>query len=335
MVLESLRREPQVVGAAPYVMSQGLLTTGGAVKGVMIRGIDPAQENQVTDFAQAMVAGKLQQLKPGEFGLVLGQNLADELGVTVGDKLSLITPQGSLTPAGLMPRLKQFSVVGLFRLDMYEYDSGLALLHLNDSQKLFRMADGVSGVRVKLRDLFDAPRFASELVLPTANAYVRDWTRSHSNYFEAVALEKRMMFIILTIIVMVAAFNLVSTLVMTVTDKQADIAILRTMGATPGLIQRIFLVQGCIIGVVGTALGVLGGLLIAWNIDVIVPFIEKLVGQSLIPGAVYMITQLPAEVHIADVLSISVTTLLMSFFMTLYPSWRAARVAPAEALRYE
>lgn len=335
-VLDEIERKPEVVGSAPYVESQGLLSARGKVKGVIVRGIDPEREGQVADFATHMRAGKLGALKPGEFGVVIGSAMAEELGVQPGDHLTLITPHGQVSPAGLMPRLKQFTVVGIFRMDMYQYDSGLALVHLRDGQKLFRLGEDVSGIRLKLADLFDAPRFTASLQIDTpTQAYVNDWTHSHANYFQAVELEKRMMFIILTVIVIVAAFNLVSTLVMVVTDKQADIAILRTMGATPGAIMRIFLIQGCIVGLLGTGLGVALGLGVAFNIDVIVPFIEGIVGRKLIPGEIYVITQLPAEVRWADVINITVVSLAMSFLMTLYPSWRAARVMPAEALRYE
>ena len=335
-LLAELEKKPGVVGSAAYVESQGLLSAAGKVKGVMVRGIDPAREGQVADFASHMVAGRLNALQGGGFGVVIGRAMADELGVAVGGKLTLITPQGQMSPAGLLPRLKQFTVVGIFRMDMYEYDSGLALLHMQDAQKLFRLGEDVSGIRLKLKDLFEAPYFVQTLQVNTPTpAFVNDWTRSHANYFQAVALEKRMMFIILTVIVMVAAFNLVSTLVMVVTDKQSDIAILRTMGATPGAIMRIFLIQGCIVGLLGTAMGVILGLCVALNIDVIVPFIENLIGSRLLPGDIYVITKLPAEVQWNDVLHITGVSLVLSFLMTLYPSWRAARVLPAEALRYE
>lgn len=335
-VLAEMEKHPEVVGSAPYVQSQGLLSAGGNVKGVMVRAIDPLREGQVADFASKMEQGRLDALKAGEFGIVIGRALAADLGVVPGDSVTLITPQGQVSPAGLMPRLKQFRVVGIFRMDMHEYDAGLALLHLKDGQKLFRLGEDVSGIRLKLRDLFEAPYFAASLQISTpTRAWVTDWTHSHANYFQAVELEKRMMFIILTVIVVVAAFNLVSTLVMVVTDKQADIAILRTMGATPGAIMRIFLIQGSVIGVLGTLLGVGLGLTVAFNIDVIVPFIESVVGRRLLPGDIYLITHLPAEVRWSDVSQITGVSLLMSFLMTLYPSYSAARVLPAEALRYE
>lgn len=335
-LLKELQQKPGVVGSAAYVQSQGLLSANGSVKGAIIRGIDPVREGQVADFYKHMSRGQLTDLKPGTFGIVIGNSLANDLNVAVGEKITLITPQGQVSPAGILPRLKQFTVVGIFKMDMYEYDSGLALISLPDGQKLFKLGDDVSGIRLKLKDLFDAPRFVATLKVETpTQAFVNDWTHSHANYFEAVALEKRMMFIILTVIVMVAAFNLVSTLVMVVTDKQSDIAILRTMGATPGAILRIFLIQGTFIGLVGTALGTLFGLSVALNIDVIVPFIESIVGQKLLPGEIYLISKLPAEVQWTDVFHITMVSLIMSFLMTIYPSWRAARVQPAEALRYE
>lgn len=335
-LLSELQQKPGVIGSAAYVESQGLMSANGSVKGAIVRGIDPVREGQVADFSKHMKQGLLTNLQPGTFGIVIGRSLADDLNVGMGDKVTLITPQGQVSPAGLLPRLKQFTVVGIFKMDMYEYDSGLALISLQDGQKLFKLGEDVSGIRLKLKDLFDAPRFVATLKVNTpTQAFVNDWTHSHANYFEAVALEKRMMFIILTVIVMVAAFNLVSTLVMVVTDKQSDIAILRTMGATPGAIMRIFLIQGTIIGLLGTALGVFGGVSVALNIDVIVPFIERIVGQRLLPGEIYLITKLPAEVQWIDVLHITVVSLVMSLIMTLYPSWRAARIQPAEALRYE
>ena len=335
-VMAEVKVKPEVVATAPYVLSQGLLSSHGQVKGVLIRGIDPVLEAGVSGLGSHMVEGRLTDLHAGDFGIVIGNALASELSVGLGDKITLITPQGQMSPAGLLPRLKQFTVAGIFNMDMYQYDSGYAFIQLNDGQKLFRLDDDVSGIQLKLKDLFDAPRFHANLTLHTdTSAFATDWTESNANYFHAVEVEKRMMFIILTVIVIVAAFNLVSTLVMVVTDKQADIAILRTMGATPGSIMRIFLIQGSLVGVVGTALGVMFGLAVAFNIDVIVPAIEHVLGQNLLPKEIYIISTLPSEVEWHDVWQISLVSLTMSLLMTLYPSWRAAAVQPAEALRYE
>ncbi|MFO1381775.1 MAG: lipoprotein-releasing ABC transporter permease subunit [Chitinivorax sp.] len=335
-IAAQLPKFADVRASAPYVMGQGLLTFDSNVKGVLIRGILPQEEQKVADIHSHMLAGKLTDLHAGEFGIVLGAVLARELGVGLGDKVTLVTPQGQVTPAGMMPRLKQFRVVGVFRIDMHEYDSGLALIQMNDAQRLFRLGDQVSGLRLKLSDVMLAPKVTHDLIYGLkADAYISDWTQQHANYFRAVQIEKRMMFIILTLIIAVAAFNLVSTLVMTVTDKQADIAILRTLGASPASIMKIFVVQGALVGFIGTALGVVSGIVVALNIDVIVPAIERLIGTHILSGEVYMITQLPSDLQWADVSSIGVVSLVLSLLATLYPSWRAARINPAEALRYE
>ncbi len=329
------RQTEHVVATAPYVYGQGLLTNGEQVKGVLVRGIDPAQEGGVNDVAQKLVVGNLDVLMPGEFRVVLGWQLANDLGVRVGDKVTLITPQGQVTPAGMIPRLKQFTVAGIFRAEYYPYDSGLALLHMGDAQKLFRMGDMVSGVRVKLDDLNYARFVSHALTSKMPDAYVSDWTQENPSYFRAVEIEKRMMFIILTLIVAVAAFNLVSTLVMVVTDKQADIAILRTLGASPGSIMKIFMVQGAISGCIGTLSGVAGGTLIAVNLNVIVPAIEHFFGTRFLPADVYLISEMPSKVLLSDVTSIGLIALVLAFTATLFPSWQASRVNPAEALRYE
>ena len=335
-IAAQLPKFADVRASAPYVMGQGLLTFDSNVKGVLIRGILPQEEQKVADIHSHMLAGKLTDLHAGEFGIVLGAVLARELGVGLGDKVTLVTPQGQVTPAGMMPRLKQFRVVGVFRIDMHEYDSGLALIQMNDAQRLFRLGDQVSGLRLKLSDVMLAPKVTHDLIYGLkADAYISDWTQQHANYFRAVQIEKRMMFIILTLIIAVAAFNLVSTLVMTVTDKQADIAILRTLGASPASIMKIFVVQGALVGFIGTALGVVSGIVVALNIDVIVPAIERLIGTHILSGEVYMITQLPSDLQWADVSSIGEVSLVLSLLATLYPSWRAARINPAEALRYE
>jgi lipoprotein-releasing system permease protein len=327
---------PQVTAAAPFVNGQGLLMLGSSVRGVVIRGIEPELEQKVVDIGLHMVAGTLDSLVSGEFGIVLGTGLARALGATVGDKVTLIAPQGLVTPAGILPRLKQFTVTGIFRIDYSEYDSGLALIHLVDAQKLYGMGDAVSGVRLKLKDLFQSREVTRDLFTRLrGDLYISDWTRSNANYFRAVQIEKTMMFIILLLIVLVAAFNSVSTLVMAVTDKLADIAILRTLGASPGGIMKIFIVQGAIIGLLGTFLGVASGIPTALNIDVIVPFLERLFGIQFLSSEVYYITELPSDLQRGDVIAITLVSLVLSFIATLYPSWRAARVNPAEALRYE
>jgi len=281
-------------------------------------------------------AGHMADLKPGEFGIILGSALAQSLDVNVGDKVVLITPQGNVTPVGVMPRVKQFTVVGIFQSGVFEYDSGLALIHLQDAQKLTRMGEAVTGIRLKLSDLFLAPLVAKRLESRLGpQYYVSDWSQSHANFFRAVAIEKKMMFLILLLIVTVAAFNIVSTLVMAVTDKQSDIAILRTLGARPGSIMKIFVIQGSSIGVLGTLIGITLGVLLALNLETVVPILEKLFGFNLFPADVYQLSQLPSELSWHDVGLIGIASLLISVLATLYPSWRASRLNPAESLRYE
>lgn len=334
-VLTSVRQHPEVVGAAPYVGAQALLARGEDMKGAIVRGIDPAQEPQVADLAKDLAQTSLPRLVPGEFGVILGGELARSLGVGMGDTVTLIAPSGQVTPAGVVPRVRQMNVVGTFDSGHYEYDSGLALLHVEDAARIFRV-EGPTGVRIKIRDLHQAREVAISLAgqLPEG-MLVKDWTRQNRTWFAAVQLEKRMMFIILTLIVAVAAFNLVSTLVMTVTDKRADIAILRTLGASPKSIMGVFMVQGAMVGVIGTGLGLLLGLGIAFNIDTIVPALERALGASFLPQDVYLISRMPSDPQRADILPIAVISLILSFVATIYPSWRASRVNPAEALRYE
>lgn len=332
---------PEVRGSAPYINAQALLAAGSETKGALVRGLLPAEEGKVAEFGHKMIVGELADLKSGEWGLILGADLAMALGVNRGDKVAVIAPQGVVTPAGMVPRIKQFTVAGIFRMGMYEYDAGLALMHLNDAQKLYRMGGTddvglVSGLRVKLADMERAPWVTRELARTLqGDYYLSDWTMSHQNFFQAVQIEKRMMFIILTLIVAVAAFNIVSTLVMAVTDKQADIAILRTLGASPGSIMAVFMVQGSLIGVIGTVLGIVTGVLLAINVETVVPWIERAVGMDLFPADVYYISELPSRLHWGDVWTIGGVALVLAFLATLYPSWRAANVQPAEALRYE
>ncbi len=328
-------RHPQVRGAAPFVDGQAMVTRNDTVRGVVVRGILPTEEPKVSAVASQVVQGSLQSLAPGEFNIVIGSALARSLGIHLGDKLTLIAPQGQVTPAGVLPRLKQFNVTGIFEAGHYEFDSSLAFIHLEDGERMFRLA-GPSGLRLKLADMQRAPEVAADLsVQLKGDLYLRDWSQQNRNWFAAVQTEKRMMFIILTLIIAVAAFNLVSTLVMTVTDKQADIAILRTLGASPSSIMRIFIIQGALVGLIGTAIGVSFGVLIALNIDVIVPFIESLLGVQFLPRDIYLISALPSDLRWPDVGRIGGMAVLLAFLATLYPSWSAARVRPAEALRYE
>ena len=316
--------------------AQALLSNGTAVRGVFVRGVLPELEDKVADFGTHMRAGRLTDLKAGEFGIVLGVGLARALQLRPGDRVTVIAPQGQVTPAGLMPRLKQFTVTGIFSLDHNEFDSALALVHMEDAQVMYRLGSSVTGVRLKVRNLDDAPRIASELAsVIKSDAHLSDWTQQNVNYFRAIQIEKRMMFIILTLIIAVAAFNLVSTLVMAVTDKHPDIAILRTLGASPASIMKIFVVQGAVIGIVGTALGVAAGIFLALNIDVVVPAVERAFNFQILSRDVYYISELPSDLHWRDVWSVALVSLLLAFVATIYPSWRASRVNPAEALRYE
>ncbi|NIC40302.1 lipoprotein-releasing ABC transporter permease subunit [Aquabacterium sp. A08] len=333
--LQEAQAHPAVVGAAPFIAAQGLLARGEDMKGALVRGIDPALEPQVTELAAELADTVLPRLVPGQYGVVLGGALARSLGVTTGDAVTLIAPSGQLTPAGVVPRLRQMTVVGLFDSGHYEYDSTLALLHQDDAARIFRL-EGPTGVRLKIRDLHAAREVAVELAARlSGDLLVRDWTRQNRTWFAAVQLEKRMMFIILTLIVAVAAFNLVSTLVMTVTDKRADIAILRTLGASPGSIMAVFVVQGALVGVIGTGAGLLLGLGVAFHIDTLVPALESLLGASFLPQDIYLISRMPSDPQRADILPIGLISLALAFLATLYPSWRASRVNPAEALRYE
>ena len=334
-VLQTVTGHPSVVAAAPFIATQALLARGEDMKGVIVRGIDPALEPGVTDLSPGVNNTALSHLKSGEFGVVLGIDLARMLGLRVGDPVTLVAPSGQVTPAGVVPRLKQMTLVGTFSSGHYEYDSALALLHVDDAARIFRL-EGPSGVRLKLRDLHEARQVAQALaLLLPPEVLVRDWTQQNRTWFAAVQVEKRMMFIILTLIVAVAAFNLVSTLVMTVTDKRADIAILRTLGASPASIMGVFVVQGAMVGVIGTLFGLGLGLLVAFNIDVIVPALESLFHASFLPKDIYLISHMPSDPQSGDIVPIALIALLLAFAATLYPSWRASQVNPAEALRYE
>jgi lipoprotein-releasing system permease protein len=326
----------QVTGVAPYVRGEVMLTQGSKVSGAVARGILPEDEPAVSTVGEHMRAGRLADLQAGEYRIILGSELAYSLGARLGDDITMVTPQANYSPAGVLPRLRRFKVVGIFEVGMYEYDRGVALVHMADAARLFKLDDAVSGVRLKLEDLFQAPRVSRELAEQLGGGVrVEDWTRQHANFFRAVQTEKRVMFVILTLIVAVAAFNIVSTLVMVVTDKQADIAILRTLGATPAVILRIFMIQGAMIGVLGTLLGVAGGVALALNVETLVPRIEKAFGIQFMPADVYYISDLPSRLNWNDVWHIGMVAFLLSFLATWYPAWRASRTQPAEALRYE
>ena len=333
--MQEAKRNPKVLGAAPFVSAQGLLARGEDMKATLVRGIDPAREAQVTELGLSLGQAGLSRLVSGEFGIILGGELARSLGVRENDKVTLISPSGQITPAGVVPRLKQMTVVGTFDSGHFEYDSALALLHMDDAARIYRL-EGPTGVRLKLRDLHQARTVAAELVKTlTGDVVIRDWTRQNRTWFAAVQVEKTMMSIILTLIVAVAAFNLVSTLVMTVTDKRADIAILRTLGASPRSIMGIFVVQGAMVGVIGTLAGLTLGLGVAFNIDVIVPALEHVFNASFLPKDIYLISRMPSDPQRGDIVPIALISLVLAFLATIYPSWRASRVNPAEALRYE
>ncbi len=338
LTIKEISSHPEVKGAAPFIAAQALMARGEEMRGVMVRGIDPQLEPSVSDLGekeQKVQDSVLKLLKPGEFSIVLGYALANQLGVQLNDKVTLMLPGGQLTPAGTLPRMKQLTVVGVFDSGHYEFDSSLAMIHLEDAQKLYRV-DGPTGIRVKLHNLHIARDFAPILEASLSDGLVaRDWTRQNKSWFAAVQVEKRMMSIILTLIVAVAAFNLVSTLVMTVTDKTSDIAILRTLGASPKSIMAIFVVQGAVIGVVGTAIGLFLGLLIAFNVGTIVSIIEALFQVSFLPRDIYLLSRMPSDPQFADIYPVILISLVLAFIATIYPSWRASRLNPAHALRYD
>lgn len=335
-VAEAAQAHPRVTGVAPYVRAQAMLIHGTGVSGTLIRGVLPEDEPQVSDLVSNMTAGRLDALEDGGYGIVLGKALARALGAIVGDRVTLIAPQARVTPAGVLPRLRRFTVVGIFEVGMQEHDAGLALIHMGDAARLFRLQDQVSGVRLRLDDMLRAPWVSRELARALPGSYwVTDWTQHHVNLFRAIKTEKTVMFVILTLIVLVAAFNIISMLIMVVTDKESDIAILRTLGATPFTVMGIFMVQGMVIGVVGTLAGAMLGVLVASNVETIVSAIEAFFNTKFLPPDVYYISDVPSDMHWIDVARISVVALLLSLIATLYPAWRASRTQPAEALRYE
>lgn len=332
---ELKKQQPEIIGAAPFLRGQGLLTSGTNVRGVQLNGIDPETDSQVSDVAKNMKIGQLSDLKPGEFKIILGTDLARMLGVIPGEKVNVMVPQGQFTPAGTMPRMRQFTVAGVFISGHYEFDSAMSFINLTDAEKLMR-TQTPGGIRLKLSNMQDAPRVAAELnnQMPPG-LLATDWSRQNRTWFEAVQVEKRMMGIILFLIVLVGAFGLVSSLVMTVNSKRSDIAILRTQGATRGSIMRIFMVQGAFIGTAGVLIGVGVGLLIASNVDSIVGAIEQLFGVQFLPKEIYFISAMPSDPRASDVIPIAVFSFLLALAATVYPSWRAANIQPAEALRYE
>lgn len=333
--LEVAKTMPEVIAAAPYIEAEALLQ-GQSTTGSFVRGVDPAMDATVNQVASKVKVGQLSDLRAGEFQIILGMELAMKLGVSVGDKVTVFAPRVTISPAGAIPTSKRFTVVGMFEVGMFEYDSALALIHIQDAQKLYRMNDAVTGVQLKLHDMDQSIGVARELAVKLGGGFtISDWTRRHGNLFLAVRTEKVMMFLILCLILTVAAFNLISTLVVTVTQKQADIAILRTLGATPGTIMRIFMVQGALIGWIGTLVGVIGGTLLALNVERIVPLIESALGFEAMPADVYYISKLPSDVSVSDISTVAIVSLLFALLATIYPAWRAARTKPAQALRYE
>ena len=333
---QNLEKQPSILAMAPYVQGESMLSQGKRVSGALIRGVLPGMEGGVSDVVSHIDGGDLTLLEAGEYNIILGSELAIVLGVGVGDSVTVVSPQVTIGPTGILPRLRRFKVVGVFEVGMFEYDRGVALVHIKDAARLFSLDDNVTGLRLKLEDIYDAPRLARELSAQLPGGYrVEDWTRQHANFFRAVKTEKRVMFIILTLIVAVAAFNIVSTLIMVVTDKRSDIAILRTLGASPGSIMKIFIIQGVVIGVLGTALGVAGGLGLALNVETIVPAIERFFNVDFLDANVYYISEVPSELHWKDVWVMASMSMGLSLLATLYPAWRAARTHPAEALRYE
>jgi len=335
-VAEYVAKHPAVRGTAPFIRAESMITHGGGVHGVVLQGVLPEREPQVSTIAEGVVLGRLDDLKPGQFNILLGRALATALQIQIGDKVTVVAPKPNATPAGVMPRLKRFTVSGIFEIGMHEYDSAMAFVHMEDAAKLFRLGPDVTGIRIKLEDPFSAPLLSREIAAKLPSQYgIIDWTQFHANFFKALKTEKVAMFVILTLIVAVAAFNIVSTLVMVVTDKQADIAILRTLGLTPGSVMAVFMVQGTLIGVVGTLVGALGGIWLSLNAEWIVKAIEGFFQTQFLPPDVYYISDLPSDLDLSDVSRIVGVAFVLCLLATLYPAWRASRTQPAEALRYE
>ena len=327
---------PEVVGVAPFVESQGMLTHGGQVRGVLIRGVSPAHEPAVSEIGRYLVEGELESLAPGRFNVLIGRDLARRLAAEVGTRVTLVAPQARITPAGVLPRMRRFTVSGLFEAGHAQYDTSLAVVHVEDAQRVFRLGQGVSGLRVKLADMFDAPRVSRELARSFGGRYwLRNWTQYHANFFRALKIERTVMFVILTLIVAVAAFNLVSTLVMVVTDKESDIAILRTLGAGQSSILAIFVVQGTLIGIAGTIAGVAGGVALATHVETLVPAIESFFDVRFLSPDIYYISAVPSEMRWRDVAAVGGVAFVMCVLATIYPAWKASRVQPVEALRHE
>jgi lipoprotein-releasing system permease protein len=333
---QTLKAEPSIQAMAPYVQGESMLSQGKRVSGALIRGVMPEMEGGVSDVVSHINGGDLGKLIEGEYRIILGSELAIALGVGIGDSVTVVSPQVTIGPTGILPRLRRFTIVGIFEVGMFEYDRGVALVHIRDAARLFSLEDNVTGLRLKLEDIYDAPALARKLSVQLQGDYrVEDWTRQHANFFRAVKTEKRVMFIILTLIVAVAAFNIVSTLIMVVTDKRSDIAILRTLGTSPRSIMTIFIIQGVVIGVLGTALGVAGGIGLALNVETIVPAIEQFFNVEFLAADVYYISDVPSELHWKDVWVMASVSMGLCLLATIYPAWRAARTQPAEALRYE
>ncbi len=328
--------DSRVLAVAPYVAGEAMLSALGNISGALVRGVDPAPEQRVAQIEEHMIRGSLEDLESGLFRIILGYELAIQLGVRVGDNVVLMAPQASVTPAGVLPRMRRFVVAGLFEVGMYEFDRSTAFIHLDDARAVFQTGEGVTGLRLRLSDMMQAGVVSRDVARSLGGLFrVSDWTQQHASLFRAIQMEKVVMFIILSLIVAVAAFNIVSTLVMLVTDKQSDIAILRTLGLKPASVMLVFIVQGVIIGAVGVLLGVIGGVSLALNIDVVVPFIERVTGTQFLSADVYYINELPSDLRLQDVLRVSGLAFVLTLLATLFPAWRAARTRPAEALRYE
>ena len=330
-----IQENKSVTGVAPFYQAEGMLVNSGSVHGAIITGILPAEEPKVSVIAGKMISGHFDNLMPGSFDMIIGKELARNLGAGVGDKVTLVAPQANVTPAGVLPRLKRFNIVGIFEIGMHEFDSALALIHIEDARKLFRET-GREGLRLKTTDIFAAPQISRDVARKLPGEYwVIDWTQRHANFFRALRTEKTVMFVILTLIVAVAAFNIISTLVMVVTDKQSDIAVLRTLGASPASIMKIFVIQGVVIGAFGITLGIIGGVWLASNVETIVPAIEELFHVKFLSPDIYYISEVPSDMHWGDVIVIGLVAFLFSLLATIYPALRAAKTQPAEALRYE